>query len=243
MAQWFYEKDGKPTGPVSQMEISGLIISGKVKDETLVWTSSFGDEWRTARQAGLPTITFSSASSAEKRAESEASKMIATSFLEALEKKRASLSSFWAIALSCELAVWALINSTSLEMRLQSSSAFVAQSWMVFAIFIHFAVQFLFIQKDRQNMAGAGCQPLSYLWILLPQGYFLLRWERTKKYFGLFLFSLFLFLFNLAHLFQPQVLEQIMQYQKETSVVSAPSTPVSQNSQTVSTPPAVETKK
>lgn len=99
MAQWFYEKDGKPTGPVSQLEIARLIISGRVTEDTLVWTPTFGDNWRRADDAGLPRVVSRNMGASSKEAEVEATAMIATSFLEALEKKQANLSSFWAILL------------------------------------------------------------------------------------------------------------------------------------------------
>lgn len=92
-------------------------------------------------------------------------------------------------------------------------------------------------------MSEAGYRPLSYWWLLFPPGYFLLRWERTKKYLGLFLVSLAILFFVVAELILPSMQAQIQQMQKNMPVASASSTPVSQNNQAPQTPKQQEIKK
>lgn len=47
-AGWFYEKEGKPQGPVPQAELRMLLRSGAIGSSTLVWTESMA-EWTAAR--------------------------------------------------------------------------------------------------------------------------------------------------------------------------------------------------
>ncbi len=34
---WFYEKDGKPAGPVSEIELWDLLNTGEITKDSLVW--------------------------------------------------------------------------------------------------------------------------------------------------------------------------------------------------------------
>ncbi|QCE32549.1 DUF4339 domain-containing protein [Acetobacteraceae bacterium] len=244
MAQWFYEKDGKPTGPVSQLEIARLIISGSVKEDTLVWTSNFGEKWRRADEAGLPRVVARKMTLSEKGKEAEASTMIATSFLEAMEKRQANLSSFWAV-LFFALPIFANIISAMLfnntEITSGLSASYFREIILLFIIFL--TLKILVLKKDRQAMAEAGYRPLSYWWLLLPPGYFLLRWERTKKYLGLFLVTMAIYCAALFEAFLPSLQAQVNEIQKNMPVASASSTPQNQNNQAISVQKVQEIKK
>ncbi|ESZ68192.1 hypothetical protein X727_23315 [Mesorhizobium sp. L103C119B0] len=53
MSLWFYERDGKPIGPVDESELASIIAAGEVDPETRVWTAEFGTEWKVANQTRL----------------------------------------------------------------------------------------------------------------------------------------------------------------------------------------------
>ncbi len=53
MAEWFYERRGHRAGPVPEDALLGLAERGAIGPDTLVWTESFGDEWRPFRRSGL----------------------------------------------------------------------------------------------------------------------------------------------------------------------------------------------
>lgn len=52
-ANWFYEKDRQRLGPVSEGEIRNFIRSGTLNGDNLVWTDSFGADWRAIRFTDL----------------------------------------------------------------------------------------------------------------------------------------------------------------------------------------------
>jgi uncharacterized RDD family membrane protein YckC len=43
--KWFYEKDGRPAGPVDDDEFARLVAAGTIAAKTLVWHSGFAD-WK-----------------------------------------------------------------------------------------------------------------------------------------------------------------------------------------------------
>ena len=54
MANWHYEQDGKPAGPVSEDELRTLASTGAVSPTTRVWREGMGD-WQPA-SAALPAL-------------------------------------------------------------------------------------------------------------------------------------------------------------------------------------------
>ncbi len=53
MPEWFYEADGQSRGPVSAEQLKTLVGDGHVSADTLVWTETFGNDWRPVREADL----------------------------------------------------------------------------------------------------------------------------------------------------------------------------------------------
>lgn len=43
---WYYAENGKVVGPVEQTDLENLIVVDKLGGMDLVWTSSFGDQWK-----------------------------------------------------------------------------------------------------------------------------------------------------------------------------------------------------
>ena len=41
--EWFYEKNGAQSGPVSEDALKGLIASGEIQAQNLVWRQGMGD--------------------------------------------------------------------------------------------------------------------------------------------------------------------------------------------------------
>lgn len=54
MANWHYEQNGQPTGPVSEDELRRLAAAGAVTPATRVWAEGMGD-WQAA-SAALPAL-------------------------------------------------------------------------------------------------------------------------------------------------------------------------------------------
>ena len=54
MANWHYEQNGQPTGPVSEDELRSLASTGAVSPTTRVWSEGMGD-WQPASSA-LPAL-------------------------------------------------------------------------------------------------------------------------------------------------------------------------------------------
>lgn len=46
MSDWYFEKNGERAGPVSADEIKAMAASGAIELTNLVWTASFGSEWK-----------------------------------------------------------------------------------------------------------------------------------------------------------------------------------------------------
>ena len=53
MVEWFYEKGGKRLGPVLVDNMKAHFENGEITENTLVWNSSFGSEWRKFGEAGV----------------------------------------------------------------------------------------------------------------------------------------------------------------------------------------------
>jgi len=52
---WYYAVDGVRHGPIAVEELRGLVQSGAVRSDDLVWQPEFGSEWRTIGQ--VPTLS------------------------------------------------------------------------------------------------------------------------------------------------------------------------------------------
>jgi hypothetical protein len=55
MIEWFYEKGGKKLGPLPEDRLLKIREAGEVTDNTLVWNTTFGGEWRRFSEAGVGT--------------------------------------------------------------------------------------------------------------------------------------------------------------------------------------------
>nr|WP_171892278.1 MULTISPECIES: DUF4339 domain-containing protein [Mesorhizobium] len=53
MTDWFYEENGQPRGPVSERDLATMFANRLLSAETRVWTTAFGNEWRSASQTTL----------------------------------------------------------------------------------------------------------------------------------------------------------------------------------------------
>ena len=49
---WYYQKDGRPTGPIELVEVKRLITEGQINHETMVWQEGMTD-WKPAGQTEL----------------------------------------------------------------------------------------------------------------------------------------------------------------------------------------------
>lgn len=45
MSEWFYEKNGRRIGPVMEAQLIGLVGSGEISTQTLVWHQSL-TQWQ-----------------------------------------------------------------------------------------------------------------------------------------------------------------------------------------------------
>ncbi|MFI5323499.1 MAG: RDD family protein, partial [Thermodesulfobacteriota bacterium] len=55
--KWYFEKDNKPTGPISESNLVDIIDSGEIKRDTLLWTDSMQD-WSPASQVQQFSMHF-----------------------------------------------------------------------------------------------------------------------------------------------------------------------------------------
>lgn len=46
MSDWFFERDGQRGGPISADELKAMLASGAITRTNLVWTATFGGEWK-----------------------------------------------------------------------------------------------------------------------------------------------------------------------------------------------------
>ncbi|MGO4287931.1 GYF domain-containing protein, partial [Bosea sp. TAB14] len=46
MSDWYYEKNGERSGPISADELKAMLASGAISLTSLVWTATFGSEWK-----------------------------------------------------------------------------------------------------------------------------------------------------------------------------------------------------
>lgn len=173
---WYYERDGREVGPVSQSEMVRLIIHRHIRPQTLVWHPGFGNEWRPASKAGLVSpsagvrlfVTVGGRSSTRD------------------EGVAGAVSSVWA---------WLMLVPGLVDLLLlvvgQRTHWAVTPDRPVTGVCIY-VILFLTLIKDRQTLARAGVKPPSFWWWLFLPGYFWCRMKVLRRGVGLFSACLFL---------------------------------------------------
>ncbi|MBZ9907770.1 DUF4339 domain-containing protein [Mesorhizobium sp. BR115XR7A] len=55
MTEWYYEQDGAHRGPVSEADLNVMLANRLINASTRVWTASFGQQWKPAKETQLQT--------------------------------------------------------------------------------------------------------------------------------------------------------------------------------------------
>ena len=66
MSMWYYTRDGQQNGPISEVELKGLVASGRLPDTSLAWAEGMTD-WQpiSSIPALAPAVAATSATMAD----------------------------------------------------------------------------------------------------------------------------------------------------------------------------------
>ena len=196
--EWFYENNGQQTGPVSREEILRLIMQQRIRPETLVWTSTFGDSWRPASSAGL------------------------VSPLTGLVRPSAEISEHWAWALL--VGPWIMGRVTRYIMDWRHVAEADRMNTMSVVSLLVLGLFFTAFFMDRNSIRETGATPPGFWWWLFLPGYFWRRRQITGRGRSLLVVSLVLLVFNIGDTLSrwPEIQQQV---KHGHHVTSAPQNP------------------
>lgn len=204
--EWFYENNGQQVGPVSREEILRLIMQQRIKPETLVWTSEFGEAWRPASAAGL------------------------VSPLTGLLRLSTGISEHWAWVLL--VGPWLIQRLTLLilDWRQVPYSEQAGPSSIV--AIMSLVLFFTAFTLDRNSIRENGQTPPGFWWWMFLPGYFWRRRQIVGRGLSLLLVSLVLFAANVTEkIYQLPQMKAELQHQQEQMHQSAPSNPPASSGQ------------
>ncbi|QDH16448.1 DUF4339 domain-containing protein [Swingsia samuiensis] len=192
--EWFYENNGQQIGPVSRDEILQLIVQRRIGLETLVWTSSFGDEWKPVAKSGL---------------------ILPLSGLTRLRSGK--IPEYWAWIML--VGPWAIDRLTFYIFQWRHVASEQAQQAASVISFIIFVLYFLALTMDRSLIRQTNKKPPSFWWWIFSPGYFWKRLKILKKGRLIFAVSVVLYGVNTIKVLQewPQIQQQIRQIHNQNS--------------------------
>ncbi|QDH14779.1 DUF4339 domain-containing protein [Oecophyllibacter saccharovorans] len=172
--EWFYEQNGQPAGPVTRGELLRLIVQRRIQPQTLVWTPSFGDQWRPAARAGLiaPLRSLSAASSARlqerERAAAKSDLLSATQVPEAVRAASVPALWGWIFIFGKEILPLYVAFNTYLHGVPDPATCSII-------LLLVLTIQLTAFITDRRYLERAGFRPPSFWWFLCAPGYFWVR--------------------------------------------------------------------
>ncbi|AHK70284.1 hypothetical protein AD931_09725 [Gluconobacter oxydans] len=198
--EWFYENNGQQAGPVSREEILRLIMQQRIRPETLVWTSEFGDVWKPASAAGL------------------------VSPLTGLLRMSAGISEHWAWVLL--VGPWLIQRLALLVLDWRQIPDSERMGTFSIVGMMSLALFFTAFMLDRNSIRESGQTPPGFWWWLFLPGYFWRRRQIVGRGLSLLIVSLVLLAANVTEkIYQlPQIETELQTRQGELNQ-PAPSTP------------------